>query len=189
MSSAAHPQPEDEQVGAVVSVRGDSLREARTGLVVSLCLLAVLVAIHPGWKIFVGFAVGHVLSAFYSAVKDVLTFRGRLDEAEPLPMEAVEATGRPKRPPLDRKQALGMLVAIAVLAGAVTFGGSEWIAATVAGAVAGAVSHRFIRPLGITYVAARWEIEHGHRRLYRPLAQDEDGEETLYIADRPVPAA
>ena len=186
MSSAA---PTPESADAVVSVRGESLREAGTGLVVSLVLLAVLVAIHPGWKVFVGFAVGHLVSALYTAVKDVFTFRSRLDEAEPIPMEAVEATGRPKRPPLDWKQALGMLVAIAVLAGAVKFGESEWIALAVAGGIAGAVSHRFIRPLGITYLAARWEREHGHRRLCRPFTQDEDGEQTLYLADRPVPAA
>jgi hypothetical protein len=91
MSSAAHPH--SEPVDAVVSVRGDSLREARTGLVVSLALLAVLVAIHPGWKVFAVFVVAHLFSVVRATVKDVLTFRSQLDEAEQLPIEAVEARG------------------------------------------------------------------------------------------------
>jgi hypothetical protein len=84
---------------------------------------------------------------------------------------------------------LRLLVPIALCAGVVEFGTSKWIALAVAGGIAGAVSHRFIRPLGITYLAARWEREHGHRRLYRSFAQDEEDDDTLYVADRPVPAA
>jgi hypothetical protein len=103
MSSAASPQP--EPVDAVVSVRGESLREARTGLILSLVLVAVLVAAHPQWSVLAVFATFELVGIVYAAARAVLTFRERLHDAEPLPAEAVEAIGRPARRPLDWNRA------------------------------------------------------------------------------------
>jgi hypothetical protein len=190
MSSAARPQPESEQVEAVVSVRGDSLREARIGLVMSLCLLTALVAVHPRWSVLAVFATGELVSTVYAAIRAVFTFRDRLDEAEPLPPEAVEATGAPKRRPLDWNQALGAVLGITAIGAAVVFGGSGWVARIAAVGIAAVIAYRLVRPLAIAYLATRWERTHGHGRLFRPLVREnEDGEETLYVADRPVPAA
>jgi hypothetical protein len=189
MSSAAHPQPDDEHVGAVVSVRGASLHEARTGLVLSLCLVAALIAAHPHWSVLGVFATGELLSAFYASFRAVFTFRERLHDAEPLPAEAVEATGRPKRRPFDWKQASSNVLGVTAIGATIVFGGSEWVARFAAVGIAVAVAYRLMRPISIAYLAARWERAHGHGRLFRPFGSDEDGEATLYVADRPVPAA
>ena len=189
MSSAAHAQPESEQVDAVVSVRGDSLREARTGLVLSLCLFVALMAVHPRWSVLAVFATGELVSTVYAAIRAVLTFRERRDEAEPLRPEAVEATGAPKRPPLDWNQALGAGFGIAAITAAIVFGGSEWVPRIAAVGIAVVIGYRLVRPLAIAYLAARWERAHGHGRLFRPLVWDDEDDSTLYVADRPVPAA
>jgi hypothetical protein len=189
MSSTAYAQPENEQVDAVVSVRGDALREARTGLVISLCLVVALVAVHPHWNVLAVLASFELVSIVYAAFRAVLTFRNRLDEAEPLPPEAVEATGPPKRRPLNWNQALGNAVGITAIGAVVVFGGSEWVARVAAAGIAAVIAYRLMRPLAIAYLTARWERAHGHGRLFRAFVPDEDGDETLYVADRPVPAA
>lgn len=181
-------KPEGDQLDAVVSVRGDSLRDARTGLVLSLVLVAVLVAAHPHWSILAVFASFELVGIAYQAGRAVLKFRKRLDHAEPLPAEAVEATGRSKRP-LDWKQASSNVLGITVIGAAVIFGGSEWIAGMAAVGIAAVVAYRLMRPLSIAYLAARWERRHGRGRLFRPFVRDKGDEGTLYVADRPVPAA
>ena len=82
MSSAAYPQP--EPVGAVVGVRDASLREARAGVVFSLCMVAALVVVSPHLNVLAVLATGEVVTSVYAAGRAVLTFRGRLDDAEPL---------------------------------------------------------------------------------------------------------
>jgi hypothetical protein len=189
MSNAVHTQPERTDIDAVVSVCGDALREARTGLVLSLLLVAILVAAHPHWSVLAVFAGVELIGIVHAAVRAVLTFRKRLDHAEPLPAEAVEATGQPKRRPLDWKQASSNVLAIAGIGATVVFGGSEWVARIAAVGIAAAVAYRLMRPLSIAYLAAQWERRHGRGRLFRPFVRDEDDEGTLYVADRPVPAA
>jgi hypothetical protein len=188
MSSAAHAQPESEQVDAVVSVRSDSLREARSGLVLSLCLLAALVTIYPNWKVVGTLAVVQSVGSVYTGVRAALKFRRRLDEAEALPTQAVEAFGRPKRPPLGWKQrVVGTAILIAVIAGGVTSYWQGWAPHVLATVIAVLITDGLVRPLATAYLAGRWERTHG--RLFRPFVRDEDDEETLYVADRPVPAA
>jgi len=188
MSSAALAQPESEQVDAVVSVRGDSLRAARTGLVLSLCLIAAFAAIHPNWRAVGALAVFQSVGSVYAAVRAILKFRSRLDDAEPLPMWAVEAFGRPKRPPLGWKQrVVSSAILIAVIAGAIASAWTRWAPDMMAGAIALLITEGFIGPLATAYLTARWERAHG--RLFRPFVRDEEGDATLYVADRPVPAA
>jgi hypothetical protein len=184
MSSAAYGQSEP-----VVGVRADSLREARAGLVLSLFLVAVLAATHPHLSVLAVFATFELVTIVYAAVRAVRTFRDRLDDAEPLPAEAVEATGRPARRPLDWNRASSNAFGIVAIGATVVFGGSEWVARGAAAGIAAVVAYRLARPLAIAYLAARWERTHGHGRLFRPFVRDEDAEETLYLADRPVPAA
>jgi hypothetical protein len=175
-------------VDAVVSVRDDSLREARAGLVLSLCLVAALAALHPNWKTLATLAVVQAVGTVYAAVRAVFKFRSRLDEAEPLPMRAVEAFGRPKRPPLGWKQrVVSSAILIAGIAGAIASAWSRWGPDVMAGAIALLIADGFVRPLATAYLAGRWERAHG--RLFRPFVRDEDDEEMLYVADRPVPAA
>jgi hypothetical protein len=188
MSSAAYAQPESEQVDAVVSVRGDSLRRAGAGLVISLCLIAAFAAIHPNWKAVGTLAVFQSVCSLYATVRAVLKFRSRLDEAEPLPLRAVEAFGRPKRPPLSWKQrVVSSAILIAAIAGAIASAWTSWAPEVVAAAIALLITDGFVLPLATAYLARRWERTHG--RLFRPFVRDEDGDATLYVADRPVPAA
>jgi hypothetical protein len=188
MSSAARTQPESVQSEAVVSVRGDSLREARTGLVLSLCLIAALAALHPDWKTLGTLAVLQSAATVYAAVRAVLKFRTRLDEAEPLPTRAVEAFGRPKPPPLGWKQRLSSwAILIAAIAGAVASLWTHWARDVMAAAIALLIADGLVRPLATAYLAGRWERTHG--RLFRPFVLERDDEEPLYVADRPVPAA
>ena len=124
----------------------------------------------------------------YAAVRAVLKFRSRLDEAEPLPIRAVEAFGRPKRPPLGWKQRLtSSAILIAGLAGAIAILWSSWARDVMAGVIALLIADGFVRPLATAYLATRWERAHG--RLFRPFVREDDDEEMLYVADRPVPAA
>jgi hypothetical protein len=188
MSSAAYAQPESEQADAVVSVRGDSLRRARAGLVLSLCLIAALAAIHPNWKTLGTYAVVQSVGSVYSVVRAVLKFRTRLDEAEPLPTRAVEAFGRPKPPLLGWKQRLGSwAILIAVIAAAVASLWTHWAREVMATAIALLIADGLVRPLATAYLAGRWERTHG--RLFRPFVPEGDDEGTLYVAERPVPAA
>jgi hypothetical protein len=188
MPSAARRQPESEQVDVVVSVRDDSFRQLRTGLVMSLCLLALL-AIRPDWQVLGGFGVVELVTGVYVAVRGVFRFRSRLDEAEPLPTEAVERIGRAEQPPLDLKRTLvGTGVVLASIGGVVAFDDVELIWSVVVVAIAVVIADLFVRPLAVTLLASRWERAHGHARLFRSLEAAEDGNR-LYVADRPVPAA
>jgi hypothetical protein len=76
-----------------------------------------------------------------------------------------------------------------VIGATLVFGGSEWVARFAAVGIAAVVAYRLARPLAIAYLAARWERAHSHGRLFRSFLPDEDGDETLYVTDRPVPAA
>jgi hypothetical protein len=183
-------QPEDEQAAAVVSVRGASLREARVGLLLSLCLLVALAATHPNWKVVATFVVVQGVAAVYTGIKAAFKFRRRLDDVEALPTEAVEAFGRPKRSPISRKVAAARAAAIiAASAGAIVIGWNESAPHAVAAVMALLIADGLVRPLATAYLATRWERAHGRARLFRPLVRDMKGTETLYVADRSVPAA
>jgi hypothetical protein len=153
MSSAAYPQP--EPVGAVVGVRDASLREARAGVVFSLCMVAALVVVSPHLTVLAVLATGEVVTSVYAAGRAVLTFRGRLDDAEPLPLEAFEATRRPERPPLDWKHVSAIAIGVAVTVGGVAFAPREWVARGIAAFVAVAIAQQLVRPLATAYLAAR----------------------------------
>jgi hypothetical protein len=190
MSTAARMQPESEQAAVVVSVRGAALRDAEVGLALSLCLLIALAANHLSWNGIGIYAAIQAVMATYISLGAVSGFRDRLDDAVSLPTEAVEALGRPKRPPLGRKWALvagAMLVA--QIGAAIVLGWRGWGRGAVDAAVAALIADGLARPLAIAYFAARWERGHGRARLFRPLVRGEKGGETLYVADRPVPAA
>jgi hypothetical protein len=128
------------------------------------------------------------LGTVYAAVRAVFQFRTRLDEVEPLPTRAVEAFGRPKRPPLSWRQRLtNLVILIAGIAGAVVSLRSHWAPDVMAGAIALLIADGFVRPLATAYLAGRWERRHG--RLFRPFVLEGEDEEPLYVAERPVPPA
>jgi hypothetical protein len=190
MSNAARMRPEGDQAAVVISVRGAALRDAEVGLALSLCLLLALAPSHPNWKgagIFMGI---QATAAVYVGVRAASRFRSRLDDAVSLPTEAVEALGRTKRPPLDRKGALvGGAMLIAATGALFTFGWSRWEWDVVAAAVGALIANGLVRPLATAYFAARWECAHGRARLFRPFLRDAEDTETLYVAERPVPTA
>jgi hypothetical protein len=191
MSNAARIQPEGVHDAHVVGVRDASLRQAKVGLVLSLCLgVALLAASHPGWKMVWMLGLLSV-TAVCGSVRAALKFRSRLDKAESLPSEAVEAFGRPKRRRVRRKQSSGGAAAlVAAVGGALTaFGPHGWVPDVVFGAMAAFIADGLARPLATAFVVARWEPAHGRTRLFRSLARDEEGKDTLYVTDRPVPAA
>jgi hypothetical protein len=188
---AESSEPVDEQAtqDVVVGVLGDSLRQARGGLVTSLCLVVVLVAIHQDWTVLGSFVTVELAGSVYAAVREILKFRSRLDKAKPLPIQAVEATHM-EQPPLDGRRALVLAGAVAVgITGVVTLNGSEWVPRALAGAIALLIANGLVRPLALAYLVSRWERRHGHGRLFRPLEPTEAEERTLYVADRVVPAA
>lgn len=185
-------QPEST-VAHVVGIRHASLREAKVGLVLSLCLGVALAASHPGWKMvwMLGFLSA---TAVCGSVRAAFKFRSRLDKAESLPSEAVEAFGRPKRRPkrrpVGRKQSLGTGMLVVALGGAVAaLGAHGWVPDFVVAAMSAMIADGFARPLATAYLVTRWEHAHGRARLFRSLALDEEGKDTLYVTDRPVPAA
>ena len=189
MSNAARMQPEGVHDARVVGVRDASLRQAKVGLILSLCLVVVLAASHPGWKVIGTFGLLQSVTAVYTSLRATFRFRSRMDKAESLPTEAVEEFGRPERPPVARKQALvGAAVAVAVGA-LLVFDWHEWAREVEAGAIAALIADGLVRPLATAYLVTRWERVHGRTRLFRSLARDEEGKDTLYVTDRPVPAA
>jgi hypothetical protein len=181
-------QRDSEQAAVVVGVRGTALREAEIGVALSLCLLLVLAASHPNWK---GMGIYTALAAaVYTGARAASKFRSRLDDAVSLPTEAVETLGRPKRPPLGRKWALALgAILIAAIGAFFALGWNGLDRGFVDVAAAALIADGLARPLATAYFAARWERRHGRARLFRPLVRAEKGEETLYVADRPVPAA
>ena len=182
--------PEGAYVAHVVGVRDASLRQAKVGLVLSLCLGVALAASQPGWKM--AGALGFLsVTAVCVSVRAAFKFRSRLDKAESLPSEAVEAFGRRQRRPVGRKQSLGgAAVLVAAVGGALTvFGPHGWVPDVVVAAMASLIADGLARPLATAYLVARWERAHGRARLFRPFVRGEEDKETLYVADRPVPAA
>ena len=190
MSNAARIQPEGVHDAHVVGVRDASLRQAKVGLVLSLCLGVALAASHPGRKMVWMLGLLSVTAVCVS-VRAALKFRSRLDKAESLPSEAVEAFGRPKRRRVRRKQSSGGAAAlVAAVGGALTaFGPHGWVPDVVVAAMAAVIADGLARPLATAFVVARWERAYGRVRLFRPFVRDEEDEETLYVAARPVPAA
>jgi hypothetical protein len=183
-------QPESEQAAVVVSVRGAALRDAEVGFALSLCLLIALAASHLSWKGIGIYAAIQVVGATYVGVRAASRFRSRLDDAVSLPTDAVEALGRTKRPPLGRKRALVVgAILVAAFGAVIALGWRGWGGGVVDGAVAMLIADGLARPLATAYFAAKWERGHGRGRLFRPLVRGEKGGETLYVADRPVPAA
>jgi hypothetical protein len=173
----------------VVSLLGDSLRQARSTLVSSLCLVVLLVAMHQDWTVVGSFAGIEVVGSVYTTVRETLKFRRRLDKAEPLPIQAVEAT-HVEQPPLDAKGALVLIGAAALLiTWAIAFEGSEWLPRILAGVIALLIADGLVRPLALAYLVSRWERRHGHGRLFRSFEPAEGEQARLYVADRPVPAA
>jgi hypothetical protein len=194
MSSAACMQAEEEHVTQVVGVHATSLREARLGLVFSLGLVALLVAVHPNWKalgVFGGFEVG---GAAWATVRTIREFRMHLDLAEPLPTHAVEASGRlrPKERWTWKRAGWMVLSLILGIGGLVAFLVLEqqWFARFAALVIALASTQMLLRPLAEAFIVSRWERAHGGGRLFRPalFAEDDDAPE-LFVAHRPVPAA
>jgi hypothetical protein len=183
-------QPESEQAAVVVSVRGAALREAEVGVALSLSLVLALATSHPNWKGLGFYAAFQSAAAVYIGVRAASRFRSRLDDAVSLPTEAVEALGRTKRPPLGRKRALlcGAML-IAAIGAFFALGWSGWQRGVVDAGVAAFVADGLVRPLAVAYFAARWERAHGRARLFRPFVRDTESTETLYVADRVVPAA
>jgi hypothetical protein len=104
MSSTAHGQSETERADVVVRVRDTSLREARSGLAWSLCLVVLLVAVHPNWKTFGTWCILALIGGVVALVRATLKLRDQLDLAEQLPSSAVEAARR-RRKEHTRKQA------------------------------------------------------------------------------------
>jgi hypothetical protein len=190
MSNAARMQPEGT-VAHVVGIRGASLREAKVGLVLSLCLVVALAASNPSWKVIGAFGLLQSVTAVCVSVRAAFKFRSRLDKAESLPSEAVEAFGRPKRGLAGRKQPLGgAAVLVAAVGGALTvFGPHGWVPDVVVAAMAALIADGLARPLATAFVVTRWERAHRRARLFSSLARDEEGKDTLYVTDRPVPAA
>jgi hypothetical protein len=183
-------QPEDEQAAVVVGVRDASLRQAQVGLVLSLCLVVALAASHPSRRMIGTFGLLQSVTGAYAGLRAAFKFRGRLDKAESLPTEAVEAVGRPERPPVGWKQPLvGAAVLVAALGALIVFDWHEWAPEVVAAVIAGLIADGLVRPLATAYFVARWERAHGRARLFSSLARDEEGKDTLYVTDRPVPAA
>jgi len=180
-----------EQVDAVVGVRDESLREARFGLVWSLCLVLLLVALHTNWKTFATFVAVELIGGTYAVVREVLKFRRRLDDAEPLPYEAVETTRRPQPSRMKLRQVLlAIVIAVGTILGLVAFADRDWVSRLIAGSIAVAVAHMFVRPLAEMYLVSRWERAHSRGRLFRRVGTtDKDHQQELYVADRPVPAA
>jgi hypothetical protein len=128
--------------------------------------------------------------ALYVGVRAAWRFRGRLDEAVSLPTEAVEAFGRPKRQPVGRKGNLTVVAVLVVAIGAVKVLGWKALGPEVVAALGATfITDGLVRPLATAYFAARWERRRGGGRLFRPVVRDAKNEETLYVADRPVPAA
>jgi hypothetical protein len=193
MSNAARAQPEGEDV-AVVGVRDTSLREARFGFVCSLCLVVLLVAVHPNWKTVGVFCACELVGAVYSLARTILEFRAQLDLAEPLPTHAVEVTHR--RRPTERwtwkrigSAALWLSVSISAIVAFVLLD-EQWFARFAAAAVALASTTMLLRPVAEGFIVSRWERAHGEGRLFRPavFTGDDDVQE-LFVAHRPVPAA
>ena len=179
-----------EQVDAVVGVRDESLREARIGLVWSLALVLLLLAIHTSWKIFATFVALEVLGGTYAVVREILRFREHLDDAEPLPNEAVEATRRPRQSSTPRHILLVVGVVAAAVGGLDALEVADWAPRLIAASIAAAIAQAFVRPLAEMYLVSRWERAHGHARLFRRVGTtDKDHRQELYVADRPVPAA
>jgi hypothetical protein len=173
----------------VVGVLGDSLRQARGSLVTSLCLVVLLVATRQDWTVVGAFAGFELFGSVYTTIRETLKFRRRLDRAEPLPIEAVEAT-RVEQTLLDGKRALVLIGGGALaITGAIALGASAWLPRVLAGVIALVIADGFVRPLAVAYLVNRWERRHGHSRLFRPLKYAEGEEARLYVADRPVPAA
>jgi hypothetical protein len=192
MSSTVLGQSETERADVVVRVRDTSLREAGSGLAWSLCLVVLLLAVHPNWKTFGTWCILALIGGVVALVRAIHKLRDQLDLAEQLPSSAVEA-GRRRRKERTRKQAVAWAsgLAGAIFADvAAALGDHHWLSRLAALAVVFVSTQMILRPLAVAFVVSRWERAHGDGRLFYPAETTRDDEAPeLYVAHRPVPAA
>ena len=126
--------------------------------------------------------------------RTIYEFRTQLDLAEPLPIHALEAARRRRR---KEKWTWKRAAATALWLGVALNGivvsvvlDEQWLARFAAGAIALASTQMLLRPLAEAFIVSRWERAHGDGRLFRSavFVEDDDDEE-LYVAHRPVPVA
>lgn len=176
-------QPEDDQAGAVVSVRRQAVQNGAFGLVCSLTLLAVVLAVgHGNWHLVLGsFGIAEAVAGLRATVRAVRRLRDRLREAELLPHEAVEK--------LPESSAIrGTVVLLVYVVFVLTLSPlTHWILAVAATTAALFAAEGAVKPFAEAFIVRRWEREHG--RVFRRVGAIKEDEAELYVAGHPVPAA
>jgi hypothetical protein len=175
-----HPQ--------VVSVRRQALYDLRIGMAVVVAAVAALAVTQRNLAIVAVYIAFETIVAAFGAVRAIRNFGELVDDARPLPSEAVEA--RPEwelagSHPLRR--AFAVAISVVPVGLLVAFPDNEWVVRIFAGLVALYILTDVVVPLVETSLAARSERTMG--RLFRPRQADHGDDAVLYVADRPVPGA